>query len=105
MTTIYSITEWNEKMEQTRNELFMSINGVTNWLTKLKPIDNEFKDANGVYKLTSENLENVLKAADAQFMGALFSIKQDICGFEFVTRYTLSTIKVNELLDQQGWAK
>lgn len=96
MTTIYSITEWNEKMEQTSCELFMSINGVANWLTKLKPINNEFKYANGVYELTSENLENVLKAADAQFMGALFTIKQDICGFEFETRYTLSTIKVND---------
>ena len=34
--------------------------------------------------------------ATALSMGALFSIKQDICGFEFETRFTLSTIEVND---------
>lgn len=96
MATIFCITEWNDKMEQTRSEHFMSLNGVANWLTKLKPISNQFKDTTGIYDITAENLEKVLNVATALSMGALFSIKQDICGFEFETRFTLSTIEVND---------
>ena len=67
MTTIYCITEWDSNMNQTRSELFMSINGVANWLTKQDPIGNQFnvtdRETAGDYDITAENLTKVLAAA------------------------------------------
>ena len=85
---------------QTRSELFMSINGVANWLTKHNPINNQFnvKDCEtaGDYDITAENLMKVLAAAKQNNMAASFTIKQDLFIQTIETRFTLSTINVND---------
>lgn len=100
MTTIYCITEWDSNMNQTRSELFMSINGVANWLTKQDPIGNQFnvtdRETAGDYDITAENLTKVLAAAKQNNMAASFTIKQDIIILTFETRFTLSTVNVND---------
>ncbi len=100
MTTIYSITEWDSNMNQVRSELFMSINGVANWLTKQSPIDKQFivrdRETSGVYDITADNLAKVLSAAKANNMGASFTIKQDFFIQTIETRFTLTTVNVND---------
>ena len=100
MTTIYCITEWNSNMEQTRSELFMNIIGIANWLTNKNPINNQFnvkdRDTAGDYEITAENLTKVLAAAKANNMGASFTIKQDFFIQTIETRFTLSTVNVND---------
>ena len=100
MTTIYCITEWDSNMNQTRSELFMSINGVANWLTKQNPIGNQFnvtdRETAGDYDITAENLTKVLAAAKANNMAASFTIKQDFIIQTIETRFTLSTVNVND---------
>lgn len=87
-------------MNQTRSELFMSINGVANWLTKQNHINNQFnvkdRETAGDYDITAENLTNVLAAAKANNMGASFTIKQDLFIQTIETRFTLSTVNVND---------
>ena len=100
MATIYSITEWDSDMKQTRSELFMSIKGVANWLTKQNPINNQFnvkdREIAGDYDITAENLTKVLAAANANNMAASFTIKQDFFIQTIETRFTLSTVNVND---------
>lgn len=100
MTTIYCITEWDSNMNQTRSELFMSINGVANWLTKQNPIGNQFnvtdRETAGDYDITAENLMKVLAAAKVNNMAASFTIKQDFIIQTIETRFTLSTVNVND---------
>jgi len=100
MTTIFCITEWDSNMNQTRSELFMSINGVANWLTKQNPIGNQFnvtdRETAGDYDITAENLTKVLAAAKANNMGASFTIKKDFFIQTIETRFTLSTVNVND---------
>ena len=99
MTTIYSITEWNN-MNQGNSELFMSIEGVANWLTKKNPINNQFsvtdRETEGDYDINAENLVKVLAASKANGMAASFTIKQDFFIQTIETRYTLSTVNVND---------
>ena len=100
MTTIYCITEWDSNMNQTHSELFMSINGVVNWLTKQNPINNQFnvKDCEtaGDYDITAENLAHVLEISKQNNMTASFTIKQDFIIQTIETRFTLSTVNVND---------
>ena len=100
MTTIYCITEWDSNMNQTRSELFMSINGVANWLTKQNPIGNQFNvtdsETAGDYDITAENLAHVLEISKQNNMGASFTIKQDFIIQTIETRFTLSTVNVND---------
>ena len=100
MATIYCITEWNSDMNLTRSELFMSITGVTNWLTKQNPIGNQFnvtdRETAGDYDITAENLTKVLAAAKANNMVVSFTIKQDFIIQTIETRFTLSTLNVND---------
>ena len=100
MTTIYCITEWDSNMNQTRSELFMSINGVANWLTKQNPIGNQFnvKDCEtaGDYDITAENLARVLEISKQNNMTASFTIKKNFFIQTIETRFTLSTINVND---------
>ena len=99
MTTIYSITEWNN-MNQGNSELFMSIEGVANWLTKKNPINNQFnvtdRETEGDYDINAENLVKVLAASKANGMAASFTIKQDFFIQTIETRFTLSTVNVND---------
>ena len=87
-------------MNQTRSELFMSIKGVANWLTKQNPINNQFnvtdRETAGDYDITAENLTKVLVAAEANNMGAGFNIKQDFIFQTFDIHFTLSTVNVND---------
>lgn len=100
MTTIYCITEWDSNMNQTRSELFMSINGIANWLTKQNPINNQFnvkdREAAGDYDITAENLAHVLEISKKNNMAASFTIKQDFFIQTIETRFTLSTVNVND---------
>lgn len=100
MTTIYSITEWDSNMNQVRSELFMSINGVANWLTKQNPIGNQFNvtdhETAGDYDITADNITKVLAAAKVNNMAAAFTIKQDFIIQTVETRFTLSTVNVND---------
>lgn len=100
MTTIYCITEWDSNMNQTRSELFMSINGVANWLTKRNPIGNQFnvtdRETAGDYDITAENLAHVLEISKQNNMAASFTIKQDFIIQTIETRFTLSTVNVND---------
>lgn len=100
MTTIYSLTEWNDKMQQVGCEYFMSMNGVAKYLTANNPIDNKFsvmdREMAGDYDITAENLENVLEVSLQNNMGASFTIKQDFIFNVIDTRFTLSTINVND---------
>lgn len=100
MTTIYCITEWDSNMNQTNSELFMSISGVANWLTKRNPINNQFnvtdRETAGDYDITAENLANVLEASKQNGMAASFTIKQDFFIQTIETRFTLSTVNVND---------
>ena len=100
MTTIYCITEWDSNMNQTRSELFMSINGVANWLTKQNPIENQFnvtdRETAGDYDITAENLAHVLEISKQNNMAASFTIKQDFIIQTIETRFTLSTVNVND---------
>ena len=100
MTTIYCITEWDSNMNQTRSELFMSINGVANWLTKQTPIGNQFnvtdRETAGDYDITAENLAHVLEISKQNNMAASFTIKQDFIIQTIETRFTLSTVNVND---------
>jgi hypothetical protein len=100
MATIYCITEWNSDMNLTRSELFMSITGVANWLTKQNPIGNQFnvtdRETAGDYDITAENLTKVLAAAKANNMVVSFTIKQDFIIQTIETRFTLSTLNVND---------
>ena len=87
-------------MNQTRSELFMSINGVANWLTKQNPIGNQFnvtdRETAGDYDITAENLAHVLEISKQNNMGASFTIKQDFIIQTIETRFTLSTVNVND---------
>lgn len=100
MTTIYCITEWDSNMNQTRSELFMSIKGVANWLTKQNPIGNQFnvtdRETAGNYDITAENLAHVLEISKQNNMAASFTIKQDFIIQTIETRFTLSTVNVND---------
>lgn len=100
MTTIYCITEWDSNMNKTRSELFMSINGVANWLTKQNPINNQFnvtdRETAGDYDITVENLMYVLAYSKANNMAASFTIKRDFFFQTVETRFTLLTMNVNE---------
>ena len=100
MTTIYCITEWDSNMNQTRSELFMSINGVANWLPKQNPIGNHFnvtdRETAGDYDITAENLAHVLEISKQNNMAASFTIKQDFIIQTIETRFTLSTVNVND---------
>ena len=99
MTTIYSITEWNN-MNQGNSELFMSIEGVANWLTKKNPVNNQFhvsdRETEGDYDINAENLMKVLAASNVNGMAAAFTIKQDFFIQVIETHYTLSTLNVND---------
>lgn len=87
-------------MNQTRSELFLSINGVANWLTKQNPIANQFfvtdRETAGDYAITAENLAHVLEFSKQNNMAASFAIKQDFIFQTFETRFTLSTVNVND---------
>ena len=100
MTTIYCITEWDSNMNQTRSEFFMSINGVANWLTKQNPIGKQFnvtdRETAGDYDITAENLAHVLEISKQNNMAASFTIKQDFIIQTIETRFTLSTVNVND---------
>ena len=100
MTTIYCITEWDSNMNQTRSEFFMSINGVANWLTKQNPIGNQFnvtdRETAGNYDITAENLAHVLEISKQNNMAASITIKQDFIIQTIETRFTLSTVNVND---------
>lgn len=100
MTTIYCITEWDSNMNQTRSELFMSINGVANWLTKQNPIGNQFnvtdRETAGDYDITAENLAHVLEISKQNNMAASFTIKQDFIIQTIETHFTLSTVTAND---------
>ena len=100
MTTIYCITEWNDKMQQVGCEYFMSLNGVVNNLTAKNAIDNKFTvrdiEIAGDYDITVENIRNVFEACERNNMAASFTINQDFGFYAVETRYTLSTINVND---------
>ena len=100
MTTIYCITEWDSNMKQANSELFMSIEGIANWLTKKNPVNNQFhvsdRETEGDYDINAENLMKVLAASKANGMAASFTIKQDFFIQTIETRYTLSTVNVND---------
>ena len=100
MTTIYCITEWDNDMKQTKSELFMSIDGLANWLINKNPVDNSFNvkdgDSAGNYDITAENLAHVLEISEQNCMSASFTIKQDFFIQIIETRFTLSTINVND---------
>lgn len=100
MTTIYCITEWDSNMHQTNSELFMTIEGVANWLIKKDTINNQFNVTDqgiaGDYDITAENLGKVLAASKANGVAASFTIKQDFFIQTIETRFTLSTINVND---------
>ena len=87
-------------MNQTRSEFFMSINGVANWLTKQNPIGNQFnvtdRETAGDYDITAENLAHVLEISKQNNMAASFTIKQDFIIQTIETRFTLSTVNVND---------
>ena len=87
-------------MKQANSELFMSIEGVANWLTKKNPINNQFnvtdRETEGDYDINAENLVKVLAASKANGMAASFTIKQDFFIQTIETRYTLSTVNVND---------
>jgi hypothetical protein len=87
-------------MNQTRNELFMSINGVANWLINQNPINNQFnvtdRETAGDYDITAENLARVLEISKQNNMTASFTIKKNFFIQTIETRFTLSTINVND---------
>ena len=87
-------------MNKTRSELFMSINGVANWLPKQNPINHQFNVTDrataGDYDITAENLTKVLVYAKANNMAASFTIKRDFFFQTVETRFTLLTMNVNE---------
>lgn len=100
MTTIYSLTEWSSNMSQVSSKLFMTLNGAANWLAKQNPIDNQFNVTDsgieGDYDINTDNLTHVLEASKANGCAASFTIKQDFVIQIIETRYTLSTIDVND---------
>ena len=100
MMKIYCLTEWDSHMKQANIELFMSMSGVANWLTKKNPINNQFhlcdRAIEGDYDINVENLMYVLSASERNNMGAAFTIKQDFFIQTIETRFTLSTVNVND---------
>ena len=100
MTTIYCITEWNSNMEQTNSKMFMTLEGVAKWLIKKNPIDNQLnvrdRDIAGIYDITADNLRTILTASQEQGWAACFSIEQDFVLQIIETRFTLSTIDVED---------
>ena len=100
MATIYCLTEWNDKMQQVGCEYFMSLNGVVNNLIAKNAIDNKFtvrdREIAGDYDITVENIRNVFEACERNNMAASFAINQDFGFYAVETRYTLSTINVND---------
>lgn len=100
MTTIYCITEWNSNMEQTNSKMFMTLEGVAKWLTKKKPIDNQLnvrdREIAGAYDITTDNLHTILTASQEHGWASCFSIKQNFVLQIIETRFTLSTIDVED---------
>ena len=100
MTTIYCITEWNSNMEQTNSKMFMTLEGVAKWLTQKKTIDNQInvrdREIAGAYDITADNLRTILTASQEQGLAACFSIEQDFVLQIIETRFTLSTIGVED---------
>lgn len=101
MTTIYCITEWNSDMEQTNSKMFMTLKGVAKWLTTAKtPIDNQLnvydREIAGAYDITADNLRTILTASQKNGCAAFFSIAQDFVLKIIETRFTLSTIDMED---------
>lgn len=101
MTTIYCITEWNSNLEQTNSKMFMTLEGVAKWLlTKKTPIDNQLnvrdREIAGDYEITADNLRTILTASQEHGVAACFSIEQDFVLKIIETRFTLSTIDVED---------
>lgn len=101
MRTILCLTEWNANMHQTNNEMFMTFDGVANWMLKsMRPIGNKLvvadKDIAGEYDINASNLAKIMDYCERNSCAAAFDIKSDF-GFQvFNYHFTLSTIKVHE---------
>ncbi len=87
-------------MEQTNSKMFMTLEGVAKWLTKKNPIDNQLnvhdRDIAGIYDITADNLRTILTASQEQGWAACFSIYQNFVLQIIETRFTLSTIDVED---------
>lgn len=94
MTTIFSITDHNES----KSEMFMTLNGVANWLLSKNPIDNKLyvAERNEYYDITADNLKSVMDMSERDGLCAAFTIKQDFFIQTIETRFVLSTINVND---------
>lgn len=99
MVTIYCLTEWDGGMKKDNSELFMSLDGVVNWLINKQPIDNQIqvrdREIAGYYDINKDNIEKVLAASQKNGMAASFTIKRDFIIKTIETRFTLSKILVN----------
>ena len=100
MKQIYCLTEFNEKMEQQGCEMFMTLKGVAKWLTEQKIIDNKMSvtdsELAGDYDITADNLGTLVTECKKQNMAASFTISRDFFIQVIETRYTLSTVNVND---------
>lgn len=100
MTKIYSLTEWDAHMNCTGQILFMSINGVTNWLKEVTDANQFYvtdRDIKGYYDITADNLARILKENEKSNMSASFFIQQKAFGFSaFKRHFMLCRIKVND---------
>ena len=100
MKTIYCLQEWDKDMKLSVSELFMSIEGVANWLTKKDANNNVFhvkdRETEGYYSINAKNIKKILEASERIGMAAAFTIERDFYIQTIETKYTLSKIDVNE---------
>jgi hypothetical protein len=96
MTTIFSVTRWNEDMELQGSKFFMTLEGVAKWLLKQNPIDNKIRDREGEYDITANNLRILFDAAKAQGCAARFSFEIDFIFNSVKTEIGLCTVDVED---------
>jgi len=102
MTTIFCLTKWDSDMNLMGNKLFMTIEGVTKYLTEQKPIDNKIKvtdrDIAGDYDITADNLRYIFNETKkhGSHYAPRFSFEQDFVLYTAKTEFGLSTIEVED---------
>ena len=91
MTTIYFIKS------KISSKMFMSLNGMAQWLIKQNPINNVFFTLSGIqgeektyYDITAANLEKVMEESERDGLCADIRIEQDFFLQNIETRYVLS---------------
>lgn len=102
MKTVFCLTKWDSDLNLMSKMFFTTLEGVTEWLTEQKPIDNKIKvtdrDIAGDYDITADNIRTIFNAAKAHgsHYAARFSFETDFLFGSIKTEIGLSTVKVED---------